>query len=438
MATLAFNLSNRIDESGRSELHIRFCASRQQIYRIKSAFYITPNRWSKKNEISIPKLETKERAQLISLDAKLKSLSKHILTSFEHSDKTLVDKSWLLQCVDSFHFPEKYVEKEQDFFEAFDEFLVKRKLSQWRQRAFRVVYRSLQRYELYRQKKDKKFVLELKSFDENVLIDLESFFRSEEIVYKQYPDIYETIKESRKPDERSQNTINDLFIKLRTFMLWCVKTGKKKTSPFVNFHIEESVYGTPYYISIAERNQIYAHDFSDRPRLEVQRDIFVFQCLVGCRIGDLYTLKKSNIINGAVEYVASKTKDGNPITVRVPLNSIALEILEKYKTDERLELLPFISDQKYNKAIKKFFTLSGVTRIVTILNPRTRRPEQLPINEIASSHLARRCFVGNLYKIVRDPNIVGSLSGHKDGSKAFARYREIDDEIKTDLLNQLL
>ena len=54
------------------------------------------------------------------------------------------------------------------------------------------------------------------------------------------------------------------------------------------------------------------------------------------------------------------------------------------------------------------------------------------------AHLARRCFVGNLYKQVKDPNLVGSLSGHKEGSKAFARYREIDDDMKKELVNLLM
>jgi hypothetical protein len=51
--------------------------------------------------------------------------------------------------------------------------------------------------------------------------------------------------------------------------------------------------------------------------------------------------------------------------------------------------------------------------------------------------MARRTFVGNLYKKVKDPNLVGSLSGHKEGSKAFARYREIDDDIKKELVNMI-
>lgn len=98
------------------------------------------------------------------------------------------------------------------------------------------------------------------------------------------------------------------------------------------------------------------------------------------------------------------------------------------------KILPFISSQKYNVAIKKIFKTCGITRIVTVLNPTTGEEEQRPIDEIASSHLARRTFVGNLYKKVKDPNLVGALSGHKEGSRAFARYREIDDDLKKEMI----
>lgn len=61
------------------------------------------------------------------------------------------------------------------------------------------------------------------------------------------------------------------------------------------------------------------------------------------------------------------------------------------------KLFPFISSQKYNDAIKKVFTVCDVRRMVTVLNPLTGKEEKRPINELASSHLARRTFVGNLY-----------------------------------------
>lgn len=33
--------------------------------------------------------------------------------------------------------------------------------------------------------------------------------------------------------------------------------------------------------------------------------------------------------------------------------------------------------------------------------------------------------------------MVGKLSGHKEGSKAFARYRDIDDDIAKELVKML-
>ena len=75
--------------------------------------------------------------------------------------------------------------------------------------------------------------------------------------------------------------------------------------------------------------------------------------------------------------------------------------------------------------------------MVTVWNPVTGADEQKPINEIATSHMARRTFIGNLYKKVKDPSLVASLSGHTDGSRAFARYREIDMEMKRELVEMI-
>ena len=69
-----------------------------------------------------------------------------------------------------------------------------------------------------------------------------------------------------------------------------------------------------------------------------------------------------------------------------------------------------------------------ITRNVEWRNPLTGENEIRPINEIASSHMARRTFIGNAYFKVTDPNLIGKMSGHVEGSKAFKRYRKIEDE----------
>ena len=109
--------------------------------------------------------------------------------------------------------------------------------------------------------------------------------------------------------------------------------------------------------------------------------------------------------------------------VRVPLNKRASTLINKYKgVDTQNRLFPFVSLQSYNNYIKEIFLLCGITRSVTVVDSVTGKEVQRPINEIASSHMARRSFVGNLYKKVKDPNLIASMSGHVEGSQAFTRY----------------
>ena len=148
-------------------------------------------------------------------------------------------------------------------------------------------------------------------------------------------------------------------------------------------------------------------------------------------------LKKTDIINGNVEYIPHKTIKATGKTVIVPLNNIAREIVDKYYHILSGQLLPFSSPQRYNDDIKTILELCDITRMVTVLDPLTRTEKKVPINTIATSHMARRTFIGNIYKKVKDPNLVASLTGHTEGSKAFSRYRDIDTELKRELVGML-
>ena len=79
----------------------------------------------------------------------------------------------------------------------------------------------------------------------------------------------------------------------------------------------------------------------------------------------------------------------------------------------------------------------GIDRIVTILDTHCYNTVQKPLYEVATSHTARKTFVGNLYRQVPDPNLIASMSGHVEGSRAFNRYRTIDDEMKRKLVDMI-
>lgn len=239
----------------------------------------------------------------------------------------------------------------------------------------------------------------------------------------------------------SQNTASRRLRWLRIFIRWANGLNREdpiepmtSNNPFDRMKIATEVYGTPFYLTIDERNRLANCELPER--LSIQRDIFVFQCCIGCRVSDLYSLTRKNIVDGAVEYVAKKTKGERPETIRVPLNSEAKRILQLYEGKlEGDKILPFVNSVQYNIDIKEMLRIAGIDRIVTIMKDGS--DERHPIWEVASSHMARRTFIGNLYKQVKDPNLIGKLSGHSEGSRAFARYRDIDEDMAKELVAML-
>ena len=154
-------------------------------------------------------------------------------------------------------------------------------------------------------------------------------------------------------------------------------------------------------------------------------------------VGDLYRLTRENVKDGFVEYMPQKTKKCEAKTVRVPLHEKALRILSKYEGSDSDRLLPFKPISIYNNGIRELLRHCGIDRMVTVLDTHGYKTVQKPLYEVASSHTARKTFVGNLYKQVPDPNLIASMSGHVEGSRAFARYRNIDDDMKRKLVEMI-
>ena len=326
--------------------------------------------------------------------------------------------------------------KELSVVEAFGEFILYHRISEVRKKNFRVIHRALKRYELYRCYNQTFKPLTFQMMTTDTLRKIEYFFQHEHELAHRYPKIYAQVPETRTPKPRSDNTISDMMTKIRTFIIDAIKSGLTDIkNPFQNYTIKGAVYGSPTYITLEELKQLYHTDLSHRQALAVQRDIFVFHSLCGARVSDLFRFTNGNIINDTIEYIPNKPKHIRATTVAVPLNDISREILARYQGGTKL--LPFISEQKYNKAIKEMFKLAGITRKVSILNPLTRQEEQVPINTIASSHMCRRNMVANLYNLVQDTNLIGSLTGHSPNSKSFLRYRNIEKGLKQNLMNQL-
>ena len=456
MATIKRELSTKINGNGRSEIIIRLSIGRGIQPRLKSGLFIAPDRFNdgrkdpkKAGAIVMPRANQREVGELREIESKLTSLEQYLLDLCTRTPKEQISKDFLTAAIDRHQHPERYQPEEAapiDIYAALSLYLEKHPLAPARANHYKVLGRALKRFELYHATIGAARAVTLDAITPECLEAFEKFLRAEPELYYKFPEIYNAVpsdtrkvRKSRRPAPKGNNTICCTFKRFRAFFNWCNEQGLTDNNPFAKFRgIGSEMYGTPYYISIAERDAIADYDLAGTPALEVQRDIFVFHCLIGCRVSDLLRLKPANIIRGAVEYIASKTKEERPEVIRVPLHPRAAALVKKYAgVDAAGRLSPFISAQRYNDAIKAIFTRCGITRAVTVLDPVSGVEEQRPLNEIASSHIARRTFVGNLYKQVKDPNLVGKLSGHKEGSRAFTRYRDIDDEMKRDLINLL-
>lgn len=257
---------------------------------------------------------------------------------------------------------------------------------------------------------------------------------------EEYPEFYAQFDfGKRKPKELSRTGIINIMHHLRIVHHWYIRQGITTNKACDEFTIPAATYGTPYYLTLDERNIIYDADFSDNPTLDLYRDMFIFQSLVGCRSSDLFKFTFENIHKGVLSFVPQKTKKKTTVSVQVPLNSKAMAILRKHKAGKKVSdnIFPRKQMNDYNLAIRAILKKCDINRTVTILNGKTNENEQKPICEVASSHMARRTFIGNLYKKVKDPLLISSLTGHVNGSRAFARYREIDEETKQELVNMI-
>ena len=466
MANIVYKLSTKEDKiTGKREIHVRFYHGKFDV-RAKTNLYVQPEYWdAEKQTVKIPntRSNTPEKQQLImqlsTLKANLEALSKDIREAFiaDGGGKRVLSVDWLTDFIINRTFgpeataaqeeEEKEEEKnnpQKEFFDTFEHFVSIQKISISRVRHYNVIIRALKRFAIYSAQEVsfatlssdmlRKFSKFLENEHKFVVEGKDGKPRIKDPLYKM---AYKSVPECRFPKQRGQNSIIGTMSRLHTFVRWSIKRGYMSRDPYDDYVIGTAIYGTPFYLTKEERNQLYQAKFPDNPGLDVQRDIFVFQCFIGCRVGDLMKMTKANVINGAIEYVPRKTKEGRPYTVRVPLSPTALEILERYKDQPDGRLLPFICEQDYNRDIKKMIKLAGIDRVVTTLNTITREEEKHPIWEVASSHMARRVLVGNLYKEVKDPNLIAKISGHVENSRAFSRYRDIDEEMAKEVILKL-
>ena len=407
--------------------------------KVASELSINANHWSDERQGYKLRVNTIPDKIKNDLNKKVREITDLINDKYHKG----VDSKWLKHLIQTYHHPNMiYSDDGIDTRLSCQvaEYYKRRDVSQSTIYTSHTMIKKIQRFEKYMQmvRHRKGYTMYVEAITEEDLYLFKEYILDEYLISLDYPEIFSDLQPWQMPQaELSENGAYDILHRIRTVMKWVDFNGIPTTKPFSRFELKAPIYGTPWYLTLEERDRIWNLDLSgEKNQLKFHRDIFIFQCCVGCRMGDIGRFTKDNIVNGALEYVPHKTAKSSGRLVRVPLNQKAQAILDRYSW-RKTTLLPYFEDWEYNDGIKTLCTMAGITRIVSVLDPKTRKEVKRPLNEIASSHMARRTFIGNMYKKVKDPDLIGSMSGHVEGSKAFARYRTIDDEMKRELVDMI-
>lgn len=409
---------------------------------VKTEKYITEKRKEATRLVIIAsRNKTPEALHADDVRVKLNNIISYVESAYNHMRGREIPKGWLSEVIDAFYREESYKSSTgATFFQLYDEYLAATDIehtSASRRSCYEVQRKSLVRFQNFKRLTQPNFNLTIEGFGITVLREYEDFLRNEHIYIHTFPQILKGAPLQLNLRQKSQNAVSNRFKYIRSIYNWAIKTGRLQINPMQGFTVAQEIYGTPFYLTIEERKILEDFDFSHDPRLGIHRDLFVFHCCVGCRVSDLFSFTRDNIVGKQLHYIARKTKEGRPITIQVPLNSTAQRILEKYKNVRGEHLFPESAYISYNKDIKKMLKEAGIHRHVVVIDQKTRESVSRPIYEVASTHMARRTFIGNVYKKFKDQNMVSALTGHKPGSTAFVRYREIDDEMKQEMVDAI-
>jgi len=160
----------------------------------------------------------------------------------------------------------------------------------------------------------------------------------------------------------SNNTTLKYITNFKKIVLRAIDKEIILKDPFKNFKGRKTkIIKKP--LSNQELHELENHYFTT-DRLNVVRDVFVFQCYTGLAYIDAYQLKKTEIkkgIDGKLWIISARQKTGSE--TNVPLLPQALKIIDRYKDHplclQRGTVLPVSSNQKMNEYLKEIANLCG-------------------------------------------------------------------------------
>ena len=169
-------------------------------------------------------------------------------------------------------------------------------------------------------------------------------------------------------------------------------------------------------------------------RLKNVRDIFCLACFIGLRFSDLHKIKSENIKDGMLNIKTEKTKD----ILSIPLNDYAMEIIDRHRIDDKVQLPVIITNQKMNEYLKELGELAKINEIIEQhrYSGNIKKTTTTEKYDLITTHTARRTFVTLALEKGFRPEVVMEMTGHKNYA-TFKRYIKITNQVKKEEMNRL-
>lgn len=188
-----------------------------------------------------------------------------------------------------------------------------------------------------------------------------------------------------------QITINKSIQRVRKIIKLALAEGYLQKDPFILYKPKRYVTKV-VFLTKEELTALENYKFAQE-RLNQVRDMFVFCCYTGLAYAEMSSISKKHLEKGfdGNTWIRMFRQKTNSI-VSVPLLSKAKEILDKYSNDD--ELLPIITNQKFNSYLKEIAIIVGIDKRLT-------------------HHVARKTFATTVLLFNNVPmEIVSELLGH--------------------------
>ena len=220
------------------------------------------------------------------------------------------------------------------------------------------------------------------------------------------------------------NSTGKYITTLKTFLNWATEREYNSNLKYKKFKVFKED-ADIVYLEYEELMKLFEFDLSKNKRLEKVRDAFCLCCFSGMRFSDVRQLTPENIKGDFIILKIYKTKE----TLRIPLNSFAKYIIEKYIDEPGF--LNVISNQKSNDYLKELCELAEINQPVTLTKFRGNQRIEItePKYRLISTHTARRTFVTLSLEQGMRPEIVMQITGHKT-YQSFKKYIKITDKVK--------